>query len=344
MSYGSDINVYVEDKAGDFGVSPSPVPWWISPDVDIPAHSGEAFQGSNTVQIRVHAHEEPFLEEKIVAEVYVGDPSLVMAPGSPNTVRIDPQNILFRPPTVAGTEPIADETGGLATFPWTPSSTAGAAEGPGHRCLIVRAFPQSVTPPTAPFDVPNEQHEAQHNIEVLSTTKMIAPALGAGRGIPRDPRRMDEDGTWSEVLVTQAIGSRRGTRYLVCAFDPDFDHLVSSVVQKPLDRAKVERISDQPPNSVEFDALDAFLGQIDPSKRRGFMRAADGGTGLLARERVLATASVGLGPRKQSHIVVRFDHSNLEPNTAAMLHVAQFREDGRPEGGMTIVAVAPRER
>jgi hypothetical protein len=41
---------------------------------------------------------------------------------------------------------------------------------------------------------------------------------------------------------------------------------------------------------------------------------------------------------------VRFDHSNLRPRTAAVLHVAQWTEDGRPEGGMTIVAVAPRDR
>ncbi|MEA2440850.1 MAG: hypothetical protein QOH76_2274, partial [Thermoleophilaceae bacterium] len=57
MAYGTDVTVYVEDKAGDVGAPASPAPWWISPDVDIPAHSGEAGQGSNDVQIRVHTHE-----------------------------------------------------------------------------------------------------------------------------------------------------------------------------------------------------------------------------------------------------------------------------------------------
>src|SRR5215211_7359667 len=121
MAYGGDLNVYVEDKAGDLGVSPSPAPWWLSPDVDIPAHSGTATQGANTVRIRVHCHEEPILQDKIVAEVYVGLPSLVLGPGS-NTVRIDPGNLLFRTAAVVGTEPIADEVGVTATFSWTPSS------------------------------------------------------------------------------------------------------------------------------------------------------------------------------------------------------------------------------
>ena len=42
MAYGFDVTVYVEDKTGDLGAPGSPAPWWLSPDVDIPAHTGEA--------------------------------------------------------------------------------------------------------------------------------------------------------------------------------------------------------------------------------------------------------------------------------------------------------------
>src|SRR3954468_22103686 len=154
MPYGFDISVFVEDKKNDGG-APGSSPFWLSPDVDIPAHSGTAFQGSNDVQIRVHSHEEPIVEEKIVAEVYVAAPGFVLSP-TVGTKRIDPGNLLFRPPGVGGSEPVADAAGGTLTFAWTPSSSSANVDGPGHRCLIVRAFPQSVTPPTAPFDVPNE--------------------------------------------------------------------------------------------------------------------------------------------------------------------------------------------
>lgn len=344
MSYGNDVNVYVEDTAGDAGVSPSAAPWWLSPDVDIPAHSGTAFQGANQVQIRVHCHEEPFLEDKIVAEVYVGNPSLVMAPGS-NAVRIDPGTLLFRPAGVPGTEPVADETGATASFSWTPSSNAAGPDGPGHRCLILRAFPQSVTPPTAPFDVPNESHETQHNIEVLSTTKMMKKP-GSGAGTPGDPRQINEDGSWSEVLLTQATGRRRGKRYIVCAFDPDPDHLAIASVRSQLARSKLS-VSNDPPQRVGLELDDGTGEAIDPLrllKSRRFARASGVGEGLFAEERLLAGTHVELGPRTASRLVVRFDHTNLQPRTAAVLHVVQWTEDGRAEGGMTIVAVAPRDR
>ena len=41
MAYGGDLSVYVEDRPGDQGGLPGPGPFWLSPDVDIPAHSGE---------------------------------------------------------------------------------------------------------------------------------------------------------------------------------------------------------------------------------------------------------------------------------------------------------------
>src|SRR2546423_531799 len=230
----ADATDYVEDKAGDLGGLPTTSsPWWLSPDVDIPAHSGEAVQGSNDVQIRVHTHEEPIIDQKIVAEVYVGAPGFVLSP-STGTKRIDPGNLLFRPPGVVGTEPVADVTGATLTFAWTPSSSSSNPDGPGHRCLIVRAFPQSVTPPTSPFDVPNEQHEAQHNIEILSTTKKRADMAHGGAGTPHDPRRRDtESGMWWEVFSTMAAG-KGGRRYIVWAFDPDPDlHLYMPFSKAP---------------------------------------------------------------------------------------------------------------
>src|SRR3954447_7681923 len=227
MAYGADVSVYVEDKAGDVGGPGSPAPWWLSPDVDIPAHSGQATQGANQVQIRVHCHEEPVLSDRIVAEVYAGNPSLVMSP-SANTTRIDPGNLLFRTAAFAGTEPIADETGVTATFSWTPSASAADPGGPGHRCLVVRAFPQSVAPPSSPFDVPNEQHEAQHNIEVLSTTHASQMMVIGGAGTPGDPRRRDEEtGLWAERFTTLA-GRKRGKHYVAWAFDPTPGDLIAA--------------------------------------------------------------------------------------------------------------------
>lgn len=339
MAYGNDVTVFVEDQAGDLGAVPSPVPWWFSPDVDIPAHSGEATQGVNQVRIRVHAHEEPIIEELIAAEVYVGQPSLVMSPSS-GTVRIDPGNLRFRPANLAGSEPVATTAGGTLTFNWTPA-TSGIA-GPGHRCLVLRAFPESVTPPTTPFDVPNEQHEAQRNIVILSTGGGPAPIGSGGAGTPKDPRRPDEeDGRWWEAVQTMAVGRRRGRRFVVWAFDPSpNERLIDAGVRRSLKAARVRGFSKEPPAEVQLDGQG--VKPLDPGRLpRRFARRAGIGTDLFDEGRLLAAAAVELGPRKPSQLMLRFDHSNLDRRSAVVLHGAQWDESGRPEGGLTIVAVAP---
>jgi hypothetical protein len=343
MAYGSDVSVFVEDKAGDGGAANSPAPWWLSPDVDIPAHSGRAAQGSNDVQIRVHAHEEPFIEDKIVAEVYVGAPGFVLSPTT-GTKRIDPGNLMFRTAQTPGTEPVAGEPGATLTFPWTPSTVGADVDGPGHRCLIVRAFPVSVTPPSSPFTVPNEQHEAQHNIEIVTTTRGFANPGEEGAGTPEDPRRRDEEtGMWWERFITIAAG-KRGRRFIVWAFDPKPSDQIADAVRKSLGRKKLAGFSDQPPDRVTLQAEGTKGEEIDPRQllKDGDFRKRTGlGKGLFGRGKLIGAATLELGPRKPSSLRMGIDHSNLEPRTAVVLHGVQWSEAGEAEGGMTVVALAP---
>jgi hypothetical protein len=347
MAYGNDASVFVEDNAGDLGGPPVPSsrPFWLSPDVDIPAHTGQAVQGVNDVQIRVHSHEEPILDEKITAEVYVGNPSLVMSP-TVGTKRIDPGNLIFRPPGVAGTEPVANDAGGTLTFPWTPSASAADVDGPGHHCLVVRAFPVSVTPPSSPFDVPNEQHEAQHNIEILSTTTTKSKMFAGGAGTPDDPRHIDEDtGLWWERLNTLA-GKKRGKHIVVLTFDPEPGPEITDGVRTALKGTRFRGFSQSPPSDLTLEAVDAKGQEVRPAdllKDREFAKAAGLGRGVFNRKKLLGAMSLILGPRKLSGVIVRFDHSNLQKRQAVVLHAAQWDEQGRPEGGMTIVALAPTD-
>jgi hypothetical protein len=341
MAYGNDVSVFVEDSAGDQGAPASPAPWWLSPDVDIPATPGEARPGVNQVQIRVHLHEEPFLEEKVVAEVYAGDPSLVLSP-TVGTRRIDPGNLRFRPAGVTGSEPVADLAGGTLMFDWTPSSAVTDPAGPGHRCLVVRAFPESVTPPTGSFDVPNEQHEAQHNITVLETTSKGGGKGGDGtKGKPLDPDELT--GLWKKEILTRAIG-RKGPRIVVWAFDPRPDEKLELLVRRHF-RRRFFGFSEQPPDVVTLGPGPTGK-KIDPVallSRKRFARQAGLGKGLFAKTRLQTAARIELGPKRGATLGLNFDHSNLRPRTAVVLHGAQWDEKGRPEGGITVVALAPTE-
>jgi hypothetical protein len=343
MPYGTDLSVYVEDRKNDLGAPGSPAPWWLSPDVDIPAHSGTATQGSNTVQVRVHAHEEPIVEERIVAEVYVGAPGFVLSPVT-GTKRIDPGDLRWRPGNFPGTEPVADETGSTLTFSWTPSSVPTDLDGPGHRCLIVRAFPESVTPPTDPFDVPNESHEAQHNMSVLETSMDMAPMREGGAGTPGDPRRRDVDtGLWWDLFTTMAA-KKKGKHFVVWAFDPKPSKVIVDGVRGTLKKAKVGRLSDRPPDKVTLEPLKGRGREIDPKELLGdpkFAGASGLGEGLFAQDRIVGAAMLELDRRRVTQLLMRFDLSNLEKRTGVVLHGAQWNAAGEPEGGMTVIALAP---
>jgi hypothetical protein len=330
MAYGTDLTVYVEDIAGDQG-GPAPGPWWLSPDVDIPAHTGLALQGANDVQIRVHTHEEPFLDEKIVAEVYACTPSLGMSPTTASA-RIDPGNLKFRPPGVSGTEPLANVAGGTLTFSWTPSSSASQPNGPGHRCLIVRAFPESVTPPTTPFDVPTEQHEAQHNLEILATTMKKSSMNRGGAGVPGNERRIDKDtGLWWERFLTVGPGPR-AKRYVGWAFDPEPGDYISKGVRRALREAGVRGFSQERPATVRLEIVGT---PARPAKRAPIRNQ------LFLGDRLLAAQSFTVGPRKPVQVILRFDHSNVTTRSATVMHVAQVDARGIPEGGMTVIALPP---
>lgn len=276
----------------------------------------------------------PFVEVKIAAEVYVGKPGFVLSPTT-GTKRIDPGNLLFRPANIPGTEPIADEIGGTLTFPWTPSAVAADIDGPGHRCLILRAFPVDVTPPTTPFDVPNEQHEAQHNLEVLTTTKDQADMSDGGAGTPRDPRRRDKaTGLWWEEFATMAV-KRRGKRFVVWAFDPKPSKAIVDGLRRTLKKGKFSGFSEQPPAKVSLEALRTMGEELDPGKllKDGkFAEAAGLGTGLFAEDRLVAAAALELSLKEVSGLLMRFDLSNLAERSAVVLHGAQWSHTGAARG------------
>jgi hypothetical protein len=165
-----------------------------------------------------------------------------------------------------------------------------------------------------------------------------------GAGTRKDPRRRDKvDGRWWEQLLTMAV-NKRGPRFVVAAFDPRPTKEIVGGLAKLLKQAKVSGFSRTAPTQVTIDAGKTRAEPVDPLrllKNRKFAKRAGLGEGLFAEDRLLSAASVDLGPRTLSELVLRFDHSNIKEGTAAVMHVAQWNENGDPEGGMTIVAVAP---
>jgi phage terminase large subunit-like protein len=149
---------------------------------------------------------------------------------------------------------------------------------------------------------------------------------------------------WWEELTTMAAG-KRGRRFVVWAFDPTPSQELVAGLRGALGRGKFNGFSEQPPNKVALEGVNTRWEAIDPRrllKDRRFAKASGLGQGLFEEDRLLGAAALELGPRKLSGLLLRFDHSNLAARTAVVLHGAQWDETGRSEGGMTVVAMAPK--
>jgi hypothetical protein len=193
--------------------------------------------------------------------------------------------------------------------------------------------------------VPNESHEAQHNIDVLTTTMDMAPAgSGGGAGTPGDPRRRDDGtGLWWEIFTTMA-GKKKGRHYVAWAFDPEPGKEVVGGVRKSLKKAGVTGFADQPPGKVTFEPVGTGGKEIDPGKLLGdakFAQASGLGSGLFGSNQLVGAAALDLNTKRPGRLLMRFDLSHLSEGTAAVLHGVQWNEAGEAQGGMTMIALAP---
>src|SRR5215831_11891304 len=163
----ADAATYLQAIAGDNGVHNVNGVWWLSPDIQLNGPvSGpdKADPGvANTIDVTIHASATaaPFPgTESITIELYVANPSLVMAPNNAqSTAHIDSVGLPVPAP------------GGSATnqFVWTPPQgvPAGDPQAPGHKCLIAHAYDDPLTPSQQDFFLPQDPHVAQHNICIV---------------------------------------------------------------------------------------------------------------------------------------------------------------------------------
>jgi hypothetical protein len=166
----------------------------------------------------------------------------------------------------------------------------------------------------------------------------VRPGRFAGAGIPHDPRRRDEkSGLWWQDVSTVA-GGKAGRRFVAWAFDPEPDRRIRHALPKRIP------IAEKPPQEITLEVGRRHGKRIDPHNlldNGAFMETSGFGTGLWSEQRLLAAAELDLDPDTPVTLRLGFDHTNLPEHGAVVLHGVQWTEGGRPEGGMTIVALAP---
>jgi hypothetical protein len=290
----ADTCIYLEAVAGDGGAHSSSGVWWLSPDIQLTgATSGpdKADPGAaNTVAVTVRAKPAgcttPPGAESVTVEVWAGNPSLVMTPDNPSSaVKIDSLGLVAPGPGLTGS----------VQFTWTPPAglPSDDPQAPGHKCLIARAYPDSLTPSDEQFFVPDDQHVAQRNICVVPCGGPGAARLPGPCGFDvttANPSKQEAEATLRAVFDARPAG-----------------HVRNVVLGRLRQTDGFKRLAARPPRDFRL-ALPDFPGaKVSNQTRHGCLGLLTGGVKEPAYE-----ARVRLSPRQFTRFTFLADLSGAQ--------------------------------
>lgn len=379
-----DTCLFMEAIAGDGGAhDPLTGTWWLSPDVQLTSNGGVADVAdknkSNNITVRVHKKASCALPggSTVLVDVYVGNPSLAMAPGSISTK-------LVATPLLSA----ASLAGGVATVtaPWTPTGSGTDADSPGHRCLIARCSRDTGdTPDAAAFHV-EDQHYCQHNITIVETANdgMVAMKIMTGNpdraGLGGMKIQVLEDIKPATSLVRLITPSMKASKSFkefastqsrnfavnMTKFERSFGSVIKTgpaLNQIIRPGVRFDRILNEgvEPTAVlrPGQPLKAVITRgtniatvVNPNVDKAIVTGgavqavavnsnlkvgANGRFGTLAKPNL--QVALNTKPGFFSTFDFNADVAKSKPGTAHVFHLSQVGNDKRPHGGLTVIVV-----
>jgi hypothetical protein len=351
----TDTCLYLEANAGDGGVHNMAGVWWLSPDILLndpaltspapPAGTtpGTAQQnpGPNAVGVRVHQKSgctapKAGTPPKALVELWVCDPSAIV-PSSAHFVNGGTIGLPLTP------------TGSIKQFGnWIASANAADPDGPGHKCMVARVYPQNDGFDSTQFHVVDpDQHYAQHNICIQPCPmKMMEKAMGgAGTGLGgHDQLLADTDGLHKFRLLTVNHGKRPAVAVLSVRTSLKPPQHAIKAATPALRRLKVApRPITEPPRRTGLQVNQ--ITRLDSTRvGRGTKRPANFWNGkalvpLKPTSQPTATRKLTLQPRQQVALIAAVDLEGLPRRRPLFVDVVHRNSKGRVLGGCTIVFV-----
>ena len=316
-----DTCIFMEATSGDGGAHTASV-WWLSPDIVLIGPTSGADKADpgvvNPVTVQFHRKTAESNcvfpgSESLTVELWVGNPSIAMAPNNPaSTTLIE---------TIGAPLP-AEGGSGTQLINWTPPSGLPESDpaSPGHKCLIARSYPDNLTPSANGFFVPDDQHVAQRNI-------CIVPC--GGPGAARVPGPCGFDVTTANVDSIEAQKVK-----LKAVFDSSPTKFVRATVLKLLhDLPGFKQLSRRRPQKFGFDLREFPDAEINDRTRPGCL-------GILTAGPPSYEAFLTLRPAQ----VIRFnffaDLAGSAFGDAHIFHLTQTGPGNQRQGGLTIVMVS----
>jgi hypothetical protein len=318
----ADTCIFMEATAGDGGAHTSNV-WWLSPDIVLngPVSGPDKADPGQVNSVDVSFHRKTAEsncsfpgDESLLVELWVGNPAIAMTPNNAASTKLISSS--------GSTVPLEGATG-TQHFNWILPSGVPASDpqSPGHKCLIARCYPDSLTPSPTNFFVPDDQHVAQRNI-------CIFPCGGPGAARRPGPCGFD--------VTTANINPKEAERVTIAAtLDLHPSKFVRTTVLQGLERQPgFSKLATRPPLGFRFDLREFPDAKInDHTKLPGCL-------GLLAGGQRRFEASINLAANQVIHLHFVADLANSEFGDAFIFHLTQSGPDHQRQGGLTLVMVS----
>jgi hypothetical protein len=321
-----DTCIFMEAISGDGGAHDPNDVWWLSPDINLtgPVSGPENADAGqvNPVHVKFHRKSADSQchfpgDESITVELWVANPSLVMAPR--------PAGSAARIGFIGSALP-PEGGGGTQQIDWTPPSglPPDDPQGSGHKCLVARCYPSSGAASGASFFVPGDQHVAQHNICILP----CPPAAISPQGICTF-----KVSTLNPTLALSPLQSQEVKLRAVLDLEPN--EFVGRTVLRRLQRLTgFQHLRTSPlTGGFRFDLSGFQVSHVVDHSHPGSLNFPPPPANPSFEARI------ALALRHVTPITFLASLNGTQPGEACVFHLAQTSVDDHPQGGLTLVMV-----
>jgi hypothetical protein len=312
--------------------------WWLSPAITLNGVSAGATANAspapNVTNVTFHRAGAdctlPAGTLGVTVSVYVCVPGLAMNPADASKVKqLGSTAFIPLAQAAAGADTSLSGTGNAIN--WTAGTDPNAPDGPGHKCLVAVACPDSESPDPVCFHQAGgpgqaDQHYAQLNIAI--------------EPVPMHPRRPWQFGTFS--INPDRASTSPATLRVEADLNPGrgvLDVLTPALNATP----GYLRVARQAPAGFALQ-LPQFPTAVIRDRTKwgclGLLFWILSLLGIRFNSNPSYEADVQLDPGQIATINFTADLSRSSPGDAHIFHLTHVRSDGRTIGGLTVVAVA----
>jgi hypothetical protein len=324
------------DTATSINDGIAPVPWWLSQDISVNGDNqpnvDNVLAGKvNNIDVNVHRSSDPLPAntQNVIVEVWVALPgaSLTPAVGS----RLIGTQLLKVSGATIDLPPNGQKWDkhpmGTMVINWTPSGAAGDPDGPdpggqpGHRCLVARAYPETLQPDANCFHVIGDKHVAQRNIDIV-------PLKEGSEGRMRAKIR---------TANANRVASEAVTLRVVADTNPS-PRLVEALARSLRTVRGFERVTRAAPSRFTLELPDFPEARVRDQTHRGWLGPILHPLGLAAR-RPSYEVDIEMRPGQQTQFTLVADLGAGRRGDAYLFHVTHVNARGREVGGITVAGI-----